>query len=428
MGKTALLQKFASNRRAIFHTAIGAPAVDELARLSVAAQASRHTMRDLAARPFVDWVDALEHLADAATEPLLLILDEFPELVEASPTLPNIMRGLWDRMRSNGNLKILLCGSAVRFMTAIQEARAPLYGRMDLALRLDPFQPHEAALMLRRLPPADRAAVWGLVGGMPMYLDAWDQGQSIRHNVSRLFCSPGGFLCNEGELVLATEAAGEGLGRAVLMAIGAGRTKHSEIKDAVRAEPSRMLDRLIELRLIERIVPVTEDPGRARNRSYRIADNFLAVWLGIINPHRAEIERGLGETILPVVMRSLDDHMGSRWEEAFRMHLRRMAGAGELGEDIVAVGPYWTRAQGSVEIDAVVLAGRGREVVAVGEAKWARSVNAGALRRDLERKAQSLPRRVEPLRYIICGRERVNGLGTGTIGLTAADLFDNAAR
>jgi uncharacterized protein len=271
------------------------------------------------------------------------------------------------------------------------------------------------------LAPAERAIVYGLVGGIPLYLSWWDQRASVRENLRRLACTPGGLLLTEGELAVATEATVGDLGRQVLYAIAAGRTKHNEIADAIRADPSRTLDRLVSLRLIERLIPVTEDPARTRRRAYRIADDFLAFWLGLLDRYRPEIERGLCATILPVLMSGLDDHLGPRWEGMFRDHLRRRAERGELGPGVVAVGPFWTTADESIEIDAVALAGREGAVIAVGEARWAQWVDGDRIRRQLERKAEALPRVRQPIRYVVAGREQVDG--EGILPVTAADVF-----
>ena len=308
-------------------------------------------------------------------------------------------------------------------MHAIQEERAPLYGRIDLSLGLHPFAPHEAAEMLSKLSPADRALVWGIVGGVPLYLEWWDEQGDLRTNLRRLVCRPGGQLLDEGQLVLATEGDTGDLGQQVLRAIAAGRTRHKEIEQAIRAEPARTIERLIELRLVERIVPITEAGSRTRRRSYRIADNFLAFWLGIVEPYRAEIERGLGNTILSPMIERLSEHMGGRYEEAFRAHLRRLANAGALSRgDIVRIGAFWSE-RPPVEIDAVVLAGRREEATLVGEAKWARAVDGTRLARELERKAEALPRVAPDVSYALCARERITRAPAGVLALTAADIF-----
>lgn len=424
VGKTALLQHFGDGLPTIFHTGGGRPAAAELVALGRAAKPLLSgSIRDLDARPFADWDDALETLAAAASNrKLLLVLDELPALVETSPELPSTLRAAWDRIKTKTKLKLLLCGSAVRVMEEMQEERSPLYGRMDLKLLLHPFAPYEAARMLPSLSPPERALVWGLVGGMPLYLQWWDQSASVKSNLERLACRPGGQLLTEGQLVLATEGDAGDLARQVLYAIAAGRTKFNEIEQEIRADPGRTLDRLVALRLVERVVPVTEDPRRTRRRIYRIADNFLAFWLSLLDRYRPEIERGLGKSILPVLLGSLDEQMGVPWEEAFRSHLRRLAAAGELGPDVVAIGPFWTAAEDPGEIDAVALSGRGREAVLAGEAKWKKKVDGERIRATLQRKAAALPKVSPDLRFAVCAREEIAAAGD-LIAITAADVF-----
>ncbi len=428
VGKTALLQRFARDKPLVFHTGAGRSVAGELAVLSRrTAEAFPGGLRDLVARPYRDWDDALEGLAVlAADEPILVVLDEFPEMIKASPELPGIVRAFLDRTQARTHVRLLVCGSAVRTMQALQEERAPLYGRFDLALHLRPFRPLEASLMLPRLEPEVRALVYGLVGGMPLYLSWWDQDADVPSNLRRLVGQPGAPLLIEGELVLATEVEGGDYPAAVLEAIAAGKTRYNEIKDWVRAEPARTLDRLVELRLVERLLPVTESE-RSKRRLYRIADPFLAFYLGTLSRYRTEIDRGLGASIMRVLAASLDDHMGAAWEEAFRDHLRRLADAGTLG-DVVAVGPWWAES-GNHEIDAVALAGRSRAPVLVGEAKWARTVNGRAVRETLAAKAGAgLAVDPETLTYAVAARTRVTALPEGAISLTAADIFPGPPR
>jgi AAA+ ATPase superfamily predicted ATPase len=428
VGKTALLQHFAvsSGAPVVFHTGTGeAPAAEIASLCRQTARALPDPARDLAAEPYREWRDVLDYLANAAQETaVLLVLDEFPELIKASPALPGILRAFLDRIGGQTQLKIIVSGSAIRTMEEMREYRAPLYGRFDLTLQLHPFRPHEAALMLRELTPADRARVYGTVGGTPLYLSWWNQRASFTDNLLELACRPGAPLLTEGQLVMATEVGEGEHTMGVLTAIAAGRTKHSEIKDAIGTDPSRTLDRLIELRIIERVLPVTEQGTRSRRRVYRIADNYLAFYLGPLTRFRAEIERGLGKSIVRPLTAFLDNHMGSVFKEAFREHLRRLANQGGLGDDIVAVGAWWTD-DGQQEIDAVVLGQREltRVPVLAGESKWTSTVNAGRIKAGLIRKAASLTPEAENLRYAVCARDQVEHADADTLAVTANEIF-----
>lgn len=121
-------------------------------------------------------------------------------------------------------------------------------------------------------------------------------------------------------------------------------------------------------------------------------------------------------------MDAIDDHMGAPYEEAFRDHLRLIAGSGALGrDDVVAIGSWWR--DGGSEIDAVGPAGRSRVPFMVREAKWATQVDAVRLKAKLTAKAVALSERPESLLHVVCARERVDRSDGDTVAATAADIF-----
>ncbi|MGH3272998.1 MAG: DUF234 domain-containing protein [Streptosporangiaceae bacterium] len=172
------------------------------------------------------------------------------------------------------------------------------------------------------------------------------------------------------------------------------------------------------------LLVLDEDERRSKNRIYRIADDFLAFYLGPLSRYQPEIERGLGNTIADALLDRLDDYMGQAYENAFRNHLRRLASEGALGPRIVAIGPWWTR-DANDEIDAVVLAehDKMRVPVLAGESTWAKRIDGGRIKAALIRKATSLTAASEGLRYCACARDEIINADETTLTVTAADIF-----
>jgi hypothetical protein len=140
--------------------------------------------------------------------------------------------------------------------------------------RLRPRHPRE-----RMAHPAEVGL--GRVGEQPRprSVPAADRGQHVGLAHTQLAALPVAALP-----VAALEAdvghPGAAAGGAVLYAIASGATKYSEIQDAAGFPPARGIDRLQEARLITRVTPVGQDPDKSRRAIYRIADNFLAFYLG----------------------------------------------------------------------------------------------------------------------------------------------------
>ncbi len=423
-GKTRLLGEWLQGKRAVFYGATEQAARAELGGLS---EATRRALSPsgadlLANTDFPDWDRALSYLAGrAARERLAVVLDEFPFLADSEPALPSIIQRFWDHQGSRSKLKLILCGSARAVMEGRQVEEAPLFGRVDLRLQLSPFGYREAALFTPSLSPTEKAIAYGVLGGMPVYLDRWDQRVGHRANLRRLFGDPASPLVEEGEFVLSSELP-EGAGYfRILHAIAAGHRTYGKIKQFADIDIERQLDRLTALGLVERVVPITEDPTRTKRAVYRIADNFLNFWFRFIYRNRADIARGMGIQVVDrAILPNLSDHMGDTWEAMCRDYLRSEAGAGDFPVEVSAIGRWWNT-HSSIEIDAVGV--RGQKVALAGSAKWSRTVGKRELL-ALQRQLEAVPDRDTEVMLALFARERVEEAPrSGLLMATASDLY-----
>lgn len=420
VGKTAVADAFARDKRTVFHCGAGRGDLGELELLSgQVAGAWPSESLDL---PYGTWAEAFKHLQSLGEhEPLLLVLDDFSALA-GSALLVEALQEL--AAHDRGRLRVLLVGSSVRRMEALQSEGQPLHAVATPTLMLRPFTPHEASALLEPLSPVDRARVYGMIGGLPLHLRWWDPGASIQANLDRLVCQPGAPLLSEGDLLLGADLDDLGFNDRVLHALAQGRTSYNEIRDWAGTEPARPLDRLIELRLIERVLPVGED-RQARRRRYRIVDPFVRFHISVVARYRSEIDRGLTRGLAARLVEDADGAMDDVWLDAFHLHLAELALAGELPgqRDVAVLGPWWDNT-GFAEIDALALSSDSHTAVLAGTATWSPTVDAeaaiGALQAKVERGLGAHP---DDLTYVVCARKEVRNTPYNALALTAEDLF-----
>src|SRR5688572_4730609 len=298
VGKTALLDRFAQDRTAVFLPGTRAPVREALRRLEervrTAVPPEPGDLLDLG--HLETWDAALGYLlARARNEPLLVVLDEFPYLCESDPSLPSTLQARWDH-RGDSQLSVILAGSHVGLMEQLVAADAPLFGRADAHLRLAPFSWRDAGLLTGGDDPSQWLEAYVTVGGMPRYLRLWDPRHDAIANLTDLLDGPGAPLGDEGTVVLQELAPGSAPARILeLVALGADTFTAVRSRSGLApASTSEALALLEDLALLDRLTPVGEDPRRTRRVRYQVRDPFLRLWLGVILPHREAFELGRG--------------------------------------------------------------------------------------------------------------------------------------
>lgn len=310
-----------------------------------------------------DWEAVLGYLAD---EDAIVVLDEFPYLVEQEESLPSVLQAMFDHQLDDSAAAFVLVGSSISMMEeAALLGNSPLYGRSSLKLDIRKLPFGAAMEFLDDNYTADeQICTWGIFGGTPYYLEEVSADASLGANVYRTILSRHGTLHDEPDYVLRIELREPTRYFSILEAIAGGKTTRNEIAGATGIDYnqlSKYLDRLARLRLIDRHVPITERKERSKRSRYRLRDPFFRFWFHFVYGTGTEYDE-LGERAFETVIEpELADFVSPAFEKLCGDALRTLYPEHTITE----TGQWW---YDDHEIDVVGLTTG--ETLIVGECKF----------------------------------------------------------
>lgn len=173
VGKTTLINEFVGKKPVVFFTAVENNARINLENLSRAVALFEHPDRDPSLAPlYASLQQAFEAIFERArSQRVIFVIDEFPYLAKADPSVSSILQALIDRASADSKLLLLLCGSSLSFMKEqVLGEKSPLYGRRTAQIELKPFDFFTAMELFPQRNPIETAEIYGMVGGVPLYL------------------------------------------------------------------------------------------------------------------------------------------------------------------------------------------------------------------------------------------------------------------
>lgn len=407
VGKSTLLQRVCSDRDVYFL----ADQRERPLQLQALAEEADRLFPGLAAGQYRTWNDLLRALHGRATEPLTLVLDEFPYLAANAPELPSLIQAELDRP-GPGRLRFLLCGSSQRMMQGlVLDRTAPLYGRAQELLRLEPLPAGwiQDALGVRGPAAIEAYSVWG---GMPRYWELAHAYDGLMPAVEGLLLDRHGVLHDEPAGLLLDDLRTAGQAYSLLSLIGSGCHRLSEIAGRLgkpAGSLTRPIGQLIELGYVRREVPFGESERSTKRTLYRLDDPFLAFHFRFVQPARSLLALGRTGPVRDRVAAGLACHVASVWEALAR---RSVPFLGLHGTDWGPASRWWGGDRPELDVVAESLDGRR---VLVGEAKWSsggRDVRAELVR--LRERVATVPMlRERDLVFALWRREKASPHLTG---------------
>lgn len=403
VGKSRLVDVFCTRSGTpyvIFQATRGLPAVTERERLISAARSS-----DLPDTALLDgisridaWDSAFRQLAAVLPDdqPSIVVIDEFPWLIEGDPVVEGALQTVWDRTLSAKPVLLILIGSDLAMMEHLSDYGRPFHQR-GVEMRLAPLNPFDVA-SLTDLPPAEAFDAFLITGGLPLICQEWRTGESRSAFLTRMLQDPTSPLLVSGERSLAAEFPAALQARHVLSVIGSGERAFTNIARGAGTSDGPLgagtvnpiLHELVRKRLVTADAPLSSKAGD-RDRRYRVTDPYLRLWLAFLDEGISEVERGRGALVAEAIERRWTSWRGRAIEPVIREALSRLL-PDEQWPKAREIGGWWPR-NNNPEVD-LVGADRvpAREISFIGSIKWLESSpfdahDYAALARD----AQAVP-------------------------------------
>jgi AAA+ ATPase superfamily predicted ATPase len=345
VGKTAIIREFVKGKKTIFFTARRGRTDSNLRHFRSAvmeALGERGTGDE-------DLDDLIKIIAKHGGERLVLVIDEYPLFAETDDTISSVLQIAIDHMFEDTKLFVILCGSSMSFMKRQALGyESPLYGRRTREMHVRPMGYLEAAEFFPWRSPYEAACIYGVVGGVPMYLRRFSGDEPVERLIAREFFTDASFLAGEPESLILQEMKDPGRYNDVVSAVSKGRARVKEICDSTgisSAEASKLLDDLIDLGCVKRTTPVN---GSSRTTRYFIDDNLFRFCYGRVFGN-SQVAAMSEDEAAEQVGEMLSEYMGGVFEDMCGQFVAERMG-------YHSVGRWWgspSKATGELELDIV---------------------------------------------------------------------------
>ena len=393
VGKTTLISEFIRDKHALFFLASEESEAQN--RTAFKEKAADFIDSDLLRAASVSKWDVIFQAIMDAPHPAkpIIVIDEFQYIGKSNPAFLSVFQRIWEAILKDREIMVILCGSLIHMMESQTLAySSPLYGRRTAQIRLQqlPFRYY------REFFPGktdnELVELYAVTGGVPKYIELFSAQGSVLDGIQACVLNRSGYLYDEPHFLLQQEVSEIGSYFSLIRVIASGKSKLSEIAGALELKSTSLtkyLKTLIDLDILEREVPVTEEnPEKSKKGLYRIKDNYIRFWFAFVYPNMGFLESGNEEIVMEKIRKGfIVNHTAFVYEDVCRQKMWELNAKGTWPFHFTKVGRWWDSRN---EIDIAAVDTDGKNLI-LGECKFWKDPVGVSMLRDLEEKARTIP-------------------------------------
>jgi AAA+ ATPase superfamily predicted ATPase len=377
VGKSELLTEFSKNKNVIFFTGTQGTALDNLEQLAIVISDYIQSPIQLKFDTITEALTTIEDILTKNDTPTALIIDEYPYLATAIPSVSSLLQQKIDHVfKKMDHFTIILSGSSMSFMEKqVLGAKSPLYGRRTANIKLLPFTVRAARDFLPIMALEDYLTIYGITGGVPYYLNEFDDQLTLKENLLEHLINPDSVLYQEPSAYLQMEFDKPERYSDIIKAVATGSSRYNEISTKTQLQSGVIdtyLKNLLELGILERVLPLGEKSNK--KATYHVKDGIFKFWYGVMAAKNQIILQRKFNLAYNMMTLDIIKFTSFVFEDFARQWLLEKNGTGSFKTIISEIGTWYgnnpnVREKQAEEIDILAF-GLNKDEMLIGECKW----------------------------------------------------------
>ncbi|XPV69994.1 MAG: ATP-binding protein [Halarcobacter sp.] len=350
-GKTTLLQKFSKEKDTLYFSNCEMLPAHFFTQMANIISNYFHGI-DTVGKPFNSFYELLVFLQEQNIEKkLVIIFDDFQNILKVDKNGLDELLKLWKASLRKKNIQLLISSSNL-FSDDKYKEICNISGANIRLKYLDFLAIKEFLPNINKL---DQLYIYSLLGTSPSNLKYYNPKIEFTENIYNLFLTTNAYLFEYGIRILKTEISDIGTYSSILYAIAKGNSKVGDIATFLDVKPthlSRYLQKLIDMMILDKSVPLGEDKKNSKFGRYIILDNTLKFWFSYIFPNFSALQQNNVKEVSKIIQDEfIRKTVFSSYKSCIKEYIDRKQET-IFGYKPILTGAWWDNQNNSIDLIA----------------------------------------------------------------------------
>lgn len=291
VGKTSLVKEYIKDKENIYLTnyeMIPSHFFSQMANI-----VNKHFNHiDVSSSSFSSFMDILELLNEQNIEKkLVIVFEDFQNIIKVDKNALKDLIQYWKKSLKNKNIQMIVTSSLL-FSDSYKNNLERISNEI---INLEYLSFRKSKELFPQMNKLEQLYIYSILGTISTNITYYNPKINISSNIKNLFLSKDSYFFDYGIRILKNEISDIGTYSSILHSISKGNTKIGDIASSLELKSThltRYLQKLIDMMIIKRTIPLGDNQKVSKFGRYEIKDNTLKFWFSYLYPNFIDLQLG----------------------------------------------------------------------------------------------------------------------------------------